>query len=342
MKLACSTSTFPNFSMPSTSQKPQKEAIQVGFHPRNRHQGVYHFDALINADQDAGTTALEHFVHLNSHRDLSIDFTDANAVKALNRALLKHQYGISGWSIPEGYLCPPVPGRADYIHFLADLIAASNQGKLSKKTKLQALDIGTGANGIYPLIGASDYQWQFVAADINREAIANLDHILLANPQLASKIQTRLQTNPGAVFHNIIGEDEWFDFSMCNPPFHGSQAEAQAGTQRKWKNLGHAKDFSKLNFGGQNAELWCDGGELAFIQNMIQESQAFATRCFWFTSLVSKASNLPAINTALKQARVQQSKTINMQQGQKQSRFVAWSFLNPVQQAAWAKMRWSS
>lgn len=323
-------------------QKPSQKSKQAEFHPRNRHQGQYDFKALIAADKDAGTVALGHFVHNNLYGDLSIDFANAKAVKALNRALLKHQYEISGWDIPDDYLCPPVPGRADYIHNLADLLAASNNGKHPKKTSIQVLDIGTGANGIYPLIGASSYQWQFVASDINPDSIANLNHILLANPRLSSKIQTRLQNNRDTFFQNIIRDDEWFDLSMCNPPFHSSQAEAQEGTKRKWENLGQSKNPDKLNFGGQNAELWCDGGELAFIQNMIRESQAFATHCFWFTSLVSKASNLPAINATLKRAQVQKSKTINMQHGQKQSRFIAWSFLNPVQQAAWAKMRWSS
>nr|WP_315473000.1 23S rRNA (adenine(1618)-N(6))-methyltransferase RlmF [uncultured Undibacterium sp.] len=326
--------------MSNPGHMSQKPPIQAGFHPRNRHQGQYDFNALIAADRDAGAFALSHFVNTNPYGDLSIDFANTKAVKALNRALLKHQYGINAWDIPDDYLCPPVPGRADYIHSLTDLLAASNQGRAPKKSNVQALDIGTGANGIYPLIGASSYHWQFTATDINPESIANLNHILLANPQLASRIQTRLQTNHDAIFRNIIGEDDWFDFSMCNPPFHSSPDEAREGTKRKWENLGQSQNTDKLNFGGQNAELWCDGGELAFIQKMIQESQTFATRCFWFTSLVSKASNLPAINAALKRAQVQQSKTINMQQGQKQSRFIAWSFLNPVQQAAWAKMRW--
>ncbi|MFZ6798768.1 23S rRNA (adenine(1618)-N(6))-methyltransferase RlmF [Undibacterium sp. Di24W] len=326
--------------MSSPRHNPQKKPTQAEFHPRNRHQGQYDFTALIDADRDAGAVALGHFVNTNPYGDLSIDFANPKAVKALNRALLKHQYGINAWGIPDDYLCPPVPGRADYIHCLADLLAASNQGRIPKKSNLQALDIGTGANGIYPLIGASCYHWKFTATDINPESIANLNRILLANPQLTSRIQTRLQTNHDAIFRNIIGEDDWFDFSMCNPPFHSSPDEAREGSKRKWENLGQSQNTGKLNFGGQHAELWCDGGELAFIQKMIQESQLFATRCFWFTSLVSKASNLPAINAALKRAHVQQSKTIDMQQGQKQSRFIAWNFLNPVQQAAWAKMRW--
>ena len=42
----------------------------------------------------------------------------------LNRAILMHHYGVKSWDIPAGYLCPPIPGRADYIHSVADLLAA--------------------------------------------------------------------------------------------------------------------------------------------------------------------------------------------------------------------------
>jgi 23S rRNA (adenine1618-N6)-methyltransferase len=166
--------------------------------------------------------------------------------------------------------------------------------------------------------------------------------ILDANPKLAQQITLRLQTSANAIFKGVVAEDEWFDLSMCNPPFHTSLAEAREGTQRKWQNLGKSATQSDtaLNFGGQDAELWCPGGELAFIQRMIKESTQIATRCFWFTTLVSKSASLPGIYAALKQANVVSQKTISMTQGQKQSRLVAWTFLNPAQQAAWAKLRW--
>jgi 23S rRNA (adenine1618-N6)-methyltransferase len=306
-------------------------------HPRNRHQGRYDFARLILAEP-----ALRQLVNLNVHGEQGIDFADANAVKTLNRALLQDSYGIQGWDIPENTLCPPVPGRADYVHYLADLLAASNRGKIPKKSNVQVLDIGTGANLIYPLLGASEYAWQFAAADINPASLANAQMILYANPKLAQQITLRLQTSANAIFKGVVAEDEWFDLSMCNPPFHSSLEEAREGTQRKWQNLGKSatQSDSALNFGGQDAELWCPGGELAFIQRMIRESTQIATRCFWFTTLVSKSASLPGIYAALKLANVVSQKTISMTQGQKQSRLVAWTFLNPAQQAAWAKLRW--
>jgi 23S rRNA (adenine1618-N6)-methyltransferase len=312
------------------------------FHQRNRHQGRYDFAALIKADELNTETQLAHFLQTNSFGDVSIDFSNPNAVKALNRALLSQQYGIRDWDIPEGNLCPPIPGRADYIHSLADLLAFSNQNKLPRQGVVAALDIGTGANGIYPLIGANEYQWHFVAADINSASLTNFQAILNANPQLKSQIELRQQTNPKSIFHGVIEENEWFDISMCNPPFHASLKEAESGTKRKWNNLGKSnkEQQSVLNFGGIGAELWCPGGEAAFIDNMIKESAQFKTQCLWFTCLVSKAANLPALQRSLKQVQALEIKILEMQQGQKQSRFIAWTFLTPAQRATWTKLRW--
>ncbi|MEG0936336.1 MAG: RlmF-related methyltransferase, partial [Clostridia bacterium] len=57
------------------------------------------------------------------------------------------------------------------------------------------------------------------------------------------------------------------------------------------------------------------------------------------STLVSKASNLPAIETALKKAGVLESQVVEMSQGQKQSRFVAWTFQTKNEQQIW-RQRW--
>jgi len=296
-------------------------------HPRNKHNGRYDFDLLIQA-----SPALAPYVKLNAYNDASIDFANPQAVKALNKALLIQHYNILDWDIPPQYLCPPIPGRADYLHYLADLLAETNHGKIPHGDTIRLLDIGVGANAIYPLIGNREYGWRFVGADIDATALANAQQILHANAGLTASIELRLQASPTSIFKGIIQPDDFFNLTLCNPPFHASLVEAQAGTQRKWQNLGVNTGKSKalkLNFGGQAAELYCDGGEVAFVSRMIEESMQFKNQCTWFTTLISKTTNLPSVYSALKKVHALKVKTIDMAQGQKQSRIVAWTFFNP-------------
>jgi 23S rRNA (adenine1618-N6)-methyltransferase len=293
------------------------------FHPRNRHQGRYDFPQLLKSSPE-----LSRFVILNPHGKQSIDFANPEAVRVFNRALLKALYGIAHWDIPAGYLCPPIPGRADYLHALADLLAAGQGGEIPRGAAVRVLDIGTGANCIYPLLGHSDYRWHFVGSDIDPVALASAQAIVQANG-LGKAITLRLQSDPRRILQGLLAAEERFDLAMCNPPFHASLDEATRGSQRKWRALGKADPKRKLpvlNFGGQNSELWCEGGEIRFVSQLIAESALVPQQVQWFSSLVSKASNLPAIEAALRKAGVKRQRVIEMGQGQKVSRLVAWSY----------------
>jgi 23S rRNA (adenine1618-N6)-methyltransferase len=259
----------------------------------------------------------------------TIDFADPEAVKTLNRALLKHHYGVGHWDIPRGYLCPPIPSRADYLHYVADLLAESAPGNISRGPSIRVLDVGTGANCVYPLIGVHDYDWRFVGTDVDPVSVNWANQLVAANPALAGKIECRLQPAKDAIFKNVVRPGETFALSICNPPFHASPAEAAAGTARKLKNLGGGKPAKAvLNFGGQSNELWCHGGEDAFVRRMISESAARPELCVWFTTLVSKRGTLPAIYRELSKVRAVDVRTLIMFAGQKQSRVVAWTFLS--------------
>jgi 23S rRNA (adenine1618-N6)-methyltransferase len=319
------------------SQAPKKITTEKeNLHPRNKHRSRYDFEALIKVCPE-----LSAHVAVNAFGDESVDFSNPEAVKALNKALLKHFYKISYWDIPAQFLCPPVPGRADYMHYAADLLAESNKGKVPQGTSVRVLDIGTGANFIYPLIGNHEYGWRFAGTEIDSEALQSAQRIIKSNGDLEDVLECRFQDFPTTIFRGVIRPGEVFDLVVCNPPFHASEEEAMAGTRRKWNNLG-TKQSGKpvLNFGGQHQELWCEGGEAAFIRRMMDQSVEMSTRCLWFTSLVSKKENLPAIYWALKQTKVKDVQTIEMSQGQKSSRFVAWTFFSKEEQAGWAEKRW--
>ncbi len=300
------------------------DTTKLSLHPRNKHRARYDFDALTQAN-----SALLPYVKNNEYGDASIDFANPQAVKALNQALLKQFYDVLIWDIPKQYLCPPIPGRADYVHYVADLLAESQS---SQGSAVRVLDVGVGANMVYPLIGTREYGWQFVGADIDAAALKNAQNIVSANA-LDAFIELRLQPSAKHIFSGVIQQGEKFALTMCNPPFHASLAEAQAGSARKWRGLGKAPSREKLgekaavlNFGGQSNELYCEGGEEAFVILMINESKQFAKQCEWFTTLVSKAATLPSIYRALKSVQAGEVRTIAMAQGQKQSRIVAWRF----------------
>ena len=300
-------------------------------HPRNLHRFGYDFDELVNS-----FPALKPFVFTNEFQSQTIDFSNFQAVKALNKSLLINYYGIMNWDIPTDYLCPPIPGRVDYVHYLADLLANSNNGIIPTGENVQGLDVGIGANCIYPILGHQVYGWTFVGTDTDEVALGNCETIIQNNPKLIDFISLQLQGEQRFIFKNIILPEDKFAFTICNPPFHSSQEEAAKSNIRKINALENTKSTKPiLNFGGQNSELWCEGGELAFITQMIFESAKYPLQVFWFTTLVSKKENLASLYKTLNKVSAVEIKTIEMAQGQKTSRILAWTFLSDSQQKKW-------
>lgn len=320
--------------MAKKKQKKRNSKEKGKIHPRNKHQGRYNLKELI-----VTCPALAPFVIINEYEEYdieTIDFANPEAVKILNKALLEHFYEVRNWDIPAGYLCPPIPGRADYIHHLADLLAASNHGEIPKGNQIKCLDIGVGANCVYPLIGNHEYKWNFIGSDIDPKSIESATAIVDANPHLKAGIKFRFQPNNRNIFPGVLEKTERFDITLCNPPFHASLAEATAGTLKKLNNLSnHKVTEATLNFGGQNRELWCHGGEGKFVSDMILQSKEFAKSCLWFTTLISNQAHLKSAYNQLEKIEAVDVKTIEMGQGNKTSRILAWSFHTPEGQNQW-------
>ncbi|HQF47766.1 MAG TPA: RlmF-related methyltransferase, partial [Flavobacterium alvei] len=156
---------------------------KTNLHPRNQHRMGYNFEELI-----ALCPELQPYVSINEHNIKTIDFSNPQAVKALNKALLIANYDIQNWDIPSTNLCPPIPGRVDYIHYIADLLASNNNGTIPEGENVQVLDIGIGANCIYPILGNTVYGWSFVGTEIDEKAIQNCKKIIEANPRLMDYI----------------------------------------------------------------------------------------------------------------------------------------------------------
>lgn len=286
-------------------------------HPNSYHNTSYDFKSLAK-----NVPELEKHLIKNPAGIDTVDFSNSNVVYLLNKALLLHFYNLNFWDLPKNNLIPPIPGRADYIHYMADLLKADK----IKTKPINILDIGTGASLIYPIIGSSVYDWNFVAVDIDSKSIDNGQLIIQKNERLQNKINLRLQKNPKNILEGIILKNDYFEAVMCNPPFFKSAKEAVFQTNRKIKGLTKKAPIKTVNnFAGLQNELWCDGGELVFVMNYIKESRLFKEQITWFTCLISNEDNLKPCIKELKKIG-SNCQVIEMSQGNKKSRILAWRF----------------
>lgn len=322
-------SRYQNREIIESEQQLKPFIIQTNFHPENKHTSDYDFKHLCEVYKD-----LTPFVFVNSYQTETIDFANPKAVKALNTALLYAYYNIQFWEFPDKNLCPPIPGRVDYIHHLATVLKTSGI-----RENIRVLDIGTGATCIYPLLGHAIYDWQFLASDVDKESLENAQLIVDKNG-LWDKIILIFQANPSQILKGILNSSEKVSATMCNPPFFKSEAESLATTTRKLKGLGKQTETVVRNFSGTSNELWYEGGEKAFLHTYLFESSFYKEQCFWFTSLVSNKDLVKSMKLSLKKIGATQVKVIQMKQGHKISRLVAWTFLNEAQQNKWISSKY--
>ena len=297
----------------------EKEELRL--HPRNKHRSGYDFSKLCDA-----YPPLKELVFINKYNTTTINFSSSEAVKKLNRALLFAYYNISYWEFPDINLCPPIPGRVDYIHHIADLL------KDATIRNVKALDIGTGASCIYPIVGNSEYKWKFVATEIDKKSLYTANQNISKN-KLENVIQLRFQKDRMHIFNGILNQEDKFSVSLCNPPFYNSIEDAKKQNIRKNKGLNNKSD--ERNFAGVENELSYKGGEKAFLHTYLYESSQFKKQCFWYTTLVSKKENVKGMYASLEKLGATKIKTIPMHQGNKITRVVAWTFLNEKEKIDW-------
>lgn len=279
-------------------------------HSKNPFNSPYNFDILIEQNPQ-----LKPFVYKNLYGTQTIKFGNNEAVKALNAALLKTYFGIAYWDIPDNHLCPPIPGRLDYLLHVADLIPRKD---------VHLLDIGTGANLIYPILATQHFNWKTTASEVNLGSLSNAKEIINKNTAIRD-IELRHQPFKRNVLDHIIHPGDFFDIVVCNPPFFKNRTEAHKNNKRKYQNL-QLKDMNSQNFGGLSNELWYKGGEEAFIKIMAEESDKFKNQVHWFTAVISRKDNVRNIKRAIKKYNPSDMKVVTMEQGNKQSRFIAWTF----------------
>jgi 23S rRNA (adenine1618-N6)-methyltransferase len=338
-------------------------------HPRNSFTGTYDMDRLI-----AAYPSLEPFVkrtRMGEPCRPTITYSDSDACRALNTALLVADYGVHpkySEILPLDALLPPVPGRADYVHNIADLLALSSPtNRIPTGPNIIGMDIGTGASAIYPTLATSLYKWKMIASEINTSSIGSAKQIIEANGH-TELINVRQQASAKKIFDGVLRTTEKIDFAMCNPPFYPSLEAFQKENARKLKGLAKGGlnkilpiddikqrndvqgEITSNNFGGSGSELWCEGGEVAFVKRIIKESKTYSDRCLWFSSLVSRKMNFKRIEGSLfvmgksasgnKQGRpVHEVKKIEFGTGHKSSTILFWTYFDKDQRIDWARMR---
>lgn len=300
----------------------ENNLVDKKLHPRNKHKEGYDFSTLLKKNEE-----MRPFVFVNDYGNQTIDFSNPEAVLNLNKSLLKKYYNITFWEIGKNNLCPPIPGRMDYIHYLADLLASDNDEEIPTGKNVKILDIGTGASAIYPILGAQEYAWDFVGTDIDSAALHFAQQNIVKNPWLKKQIEFRLQPDKTKMFDGVLEKSDHFTAVICNPPFYKSREDNWTSTTKKFNNLNKSKDtLPQQNFGGHPNELWYEGGERAFIRNMIYESIKYKDQLGWCTSLVADKANLKPLISVLEYNKAKKVTIIPMAQGNKISRILAWKF----------------
>ena len=282
-------------------------------HPRNKFNQEYDFIPLIKRVPELKKQLIK-----TPDDRTSLDFRDPKSVFLLNKALLESAYDLRGWEILENSLCPSIPGRLNYIHYLADLF----KGRPGKPVRV--LDVGTGSSVIYPLLGAKEYGWHFVGSEVHKPSIQQAKNILAKNQEFRQTIELREQKNPDLILKGIIHAGEYFDAIMCNPPFYKSREDYEKTVTKKNSKLHQTSEDLSTNFKGLDNELWVSGGEKKFISQLIYESIELKDQIGICTTLVSNKENIKPLRAILEYHKIQDIKVTTMQQGNKISRILSW------------------
>ncbi|KAK4803014.1 hypothetical protein SAY86_001217 [Trapa natans] len=324
--------------------KRKRDQPQATIHPRNKYSEKPPDFALLASTYPS----FEPFVFYSRDGRPRIDWTDFNATRELTRVLLLHDHGLNWW-IPDGQLCPTVPNRSNYIHWIEDLLLSEIIPRPNPcQDNVRGFDIGTGANCIYPLLGASLLGWRFVGSDVTDVALEWAERNVRSNPQISEMIEIRragcharcAQTEDSfakgsvnsdsnvdqrnleecylelPILCDVLRDGETFDFCMCNPPFFESMEEAGLNP--------------KTSCGGTPEEMVCPGGEKAFISRIIEDSAKLKQSFRWYTSMVGRKTNLKSLIFKLREVGVTIVKTTEFVQGQTCRWGIAWSFVPPV------------
>lgn len=337
-------------------KKRKRGRERATIHPRNKYsENPPDFGLLASI-----YPTFQPFVFYSRDGRPRIDWKDYNATRELTRVLLLHDHGINWW-IPDGQLCPTVPNRSNYVHWIEDLLSSEiivdNQ---ADGGVVRGFDIGTGANCIYPLLGSSLLGWRFVGSDVSDVALEWAEKNVKNNPHISGLIEIRKVENNEEDGLQIedIRDSECNIHNLddaCTGTSVSCPAELHSGVKMSYQGppvlVGVVKDEEKFDFcmcnppffetmeeaglnpktacGGTSKEMVCPGGEQAFITRIIEDSVKLKQSFRWYTSMVGRKSNLKILISKLRAVGVTIVKTTEFVQGQTCRWGLAWSFVPP-------------
>ncbi|KAK4990510.1 hypothetical protein LTR66_006783 [Elasticomyces elasticus] len=254
----------------------------------------------------------------------TINFKDPKAVQQLTKSLLKRDFGVS-IELPDDRLCPPVPVRYNYVHWIQSLLDTTSDrydDRYDPDRKVLGLDIGTGASCIYPLLATSTRpQWRMFGTEVDSHSLDYAEHNVHLN-DLEDRISLRRSTCDGPLIPlGALGLKQ-INFTICNPPFYSSKDDMESGHASK------AVPPSAVCTGAE-IEMICEGGDAGFVCRMIDESLVLRDRVQWYTSMLGKLSSLHTVVARLKEAGVKNWAITVLRAGSKTRRWaVGWSFVD--------------
>ncbi|KAF9505776.1 hypothetical protein BS47DRAFT_1334215 [Hydnum rufescens UP504] len=281
--------------------------------PSNLYSSPPDFDALAES-----YPPLKPHVFLNATGKPSINFKDIDAQRRLTEALLYRDFGLS-LALPDGRLCPT--RRLNYVRWIQSLVRSVRPWESDVTPDLVlGLDIGTGASAIYPLLScAVEPLWRIVATDIDEISLEYARKNVNEN-DLSARVDIRRSSVEGPILHPLTDAAlPIFDFTMCNPPFYSSAEDIVQSAS--------AKDFDPHAVcTGSDIEMITPGGEVAFVQKILEESLSLKHRCRWFTSLLGKLTSVASMVDRFRETKIDNYAITEFVQGHTRRWAVGWSF----------------
>lgn len=232
---------------------------------------------------------------------------------ALTRALLRTHLDLQLPYLEENHLCPPVPNRFFYLHWIHTELLSSGSGHHNQQQRM-GLDIGSGATAIYSLLAAKFFCCRMVTTEIDANAAAMAQKNVEANC-LSSQIhvahvppshsQDPSSLSPGGPLErSMVAVEKYLaqcpspphmtvDFVMTNPPFYDPSTMEHVNPRA---GDGRARTAMTVSEGSY------PGGEIGFVTEMIADSLRLGHERQsprWFSSMLGKKTSLTLLQKTL-------------------------------------------